>query len=188
MYYFCPKILSSNFMIGSIIGGAVGALGGVLGSASKNKAIRQQLAELAKMQRENQNWYNRRYNEDATQRADAQRLIRMTEDSIAKRNKAAAGTAAVMGTTNEAAAVEKEAGNKALADVVSQINAANENRKDAIEQQYRQRKQNLDSMAMQLNGQRQNTLDMISAGIGGAANGASLGGNFDLTKMYIDKM
>ena len=81
----------------------------------------------------NQDWYDRRYNEDATQRADAQRILTQTEESIKQRNKAAAGSAAVMGGTDESVAAAKEANNKALADATSQIAADAEARKDNIE-------------------------------------------------------
>jgi hypothetical protein len=159
----------------SIIGGALGALGGVFGGLGKNDAIKKQMQMIAQQQRENQDWYDRRYNEDATQRADAQRLLQMTEESIKKRNKAAAGTAAVMGGTAESVAAEKEANNKALADVTSQIAAAGEARKDRIENQYMARKEQLNSAMRELEGQKSSTLDLISQGLGGAASGMSMG-------------
>ena len=130
---------------------------------------------VARMQRDNQDWYDRRYNEDATQRADAQRLLQMTEESIKKRNKAAAGTAAVMGGTAESVAAEKEANSKALADTTSQIVAAGDARKDQIENQYLSRKENLDNAMRELEGQKQSDLDILGGAIGGAAQGI-LGG------------
>jgi hypothetical protein len=162
-------------MLGSIIGGATGALGGLFGSFGKNDAIKKQMQMIAQQQRENQDWYDRRYNEDATQRADAQRLLQMTEESIKKRNKAAAGTAAVMGGTAESVAAEKEANNKALADTTSQIAAAGEARKDRIENQYMARKEQLNSAMRELEGQKQSDLDILGGAIGGAAQGI-LGG------------
>ena len=62
----------------------------------------------------------------------------MTEESIKKRNKQAAGTAAVMGGTNESVAAAKEANNKAIADATSTIAANAEARKDRIEATYLQ--------------------------------------------------
>ena len=162
-------------MIGAIIGGAVGATGSILGGISKNNAIKKQMEMVAQQQRDNQDWYDRRYNEDATQRADAQRLLQITEESIKKRNKAAAGTAAVMGGTDESVAAEKEAGNKAMADAVSQINAAGEARKEQIENQYLSRKENLDNAMRELESQKQSGLDILGGAIGGAAQGISGG-------------
>ena len=162
-------------MLSSIFSGAAGALGGIFGSIGKNKAIRKQMEMLSQQQSDNQDWWDRRYNEDATQRADAQRLLTMTEESIKKRNKAAAGTAAVMGGTDESIAAEKAAGNQALADATSQIAAAADARKDQIEGQFLSRKENLDNAMRELEGQKQNGWDIVSSGIDGAANGIGLG-------------
>lgn len=168
-------------MIGTaaIIGGAAGALGGLLGSNGRNDAIRRQIAMLQQMEKDNKNWFDRRYNEDATQRADAQRILQITEDRIRKRNKAAAGREAVMGGATEDTMREKEAGNQAMADAVSQINAAGEQRKDQIEQQYRQQKNALGMQKAGLEGQMQSDSDILSNVIGGAANGVGLGMMFD---------
>lgn len=162
-------------MLGAIIGGALGAAGSILGGISKNNAIKKQMEMAAQQQRENQDWYDRRYNEDATQRADAQRMITLTEESIKKRNKAAAGTAAVMGGTDESVAAEKEANSKALADTTSQIVAAADARKDQIEGQFLSRKENLDNTMRELESQKQSGLDILGGALGGAAQGA-LGG------------
>lgn len=93
--------------------------------------------------KENQDWYNRRYNEDYTQRADAQRLLTMTQDAMRRNNQASAGTAAVMGGTTESVAAAKAANNQVMADTVSQIAADAANQKNAIEQQYMATKANL---------------------------------------------
>jgi hypothetical protein len=165
--------------LGALIGAGAGALGGVFGSAGRNKAIREQMQLLAQRQQENQNWFDRRYNEDATQRADAQRMLQITENNIRKRNKAAAGREAIMGGPTEATAREKEAGNQMYADAVSQINAAGERRKDQIEQQYLQQKNALDQQQMALEGQKQNGFDVANNIIGGAAQGFQMGSEFD---------
>ena len=162
-------------MLGSIIGGALGAAGGIFGSIGKNSAIRKQMKALAGQQRENQDWYDRRFNEDATQRADAQRILTMTEESIKNRNKQAAGTAAVMGGTEESVAAAKEANNKALADATSRIAASADQRKDAIEQQYLKRKDVIANSMRELEGQKQSGWDMVNNALGGAASGVGLG-------------
>ena len=150
------------------IGAAVGAAGGLFGSLSKNAMIRKQKAMINEKKKENQAWYDRRYNDDATQRADAQRLLTLTEESIKKRNKAAAGTAAVMGGTDESIAATKEANSHALADATSQIAASAEQRKNQIEQQYLQKKDIYDQQLMNLEAQKQSVLGSV---IGGAASG-----------------
>ena len=84
------------------------------------------------------NWYDRNYNEDVTQRADAQQLLNYTAEQIKQRNKAAAVTAAVMGSGNETVAAEKEANNKAMAETAAKIAAAGAARKDSVESTYMQ--------------------------------------------------
>ena len=108
-------------MYGALIGAGLKAAGSIAGAITSARAAKNAKDQIVKQQEDNEAWYNRRYNEDATQRADAQRMITMVSDSIKKRNRAAAGTAAVMGGTTESVAAAKEANNQALADTTSQI-------------------------------------------------------------------
>ena len=80
-------------LIGSIAGGALGAAGSIFGGISASKAMKRVKKNLQAQKEANQNWYDRRYNEDATQRADAQRILTQTEESIRNRNRQAAGFA-----------------------------------------------------------------------------------------------
>lgn len=163
-------------ILGSAIGGALGVGGAIFGGISASKAMKKVKRNLQQQQRENQSWYDRRYNEDATQRADAQRILTMTNENIRQRNRAAAGTQAVMGGTEESVAAAKAANNQALADATSQIAAAGERRKDAIEQQYLATKQNLNN---QLNGMQQaKAAGVQQAALGMAQAGADLAENF----------
>lgn len=156
-------------MIGTLIGGALKIGGSIYGGIKSAQAAKKVQQNIEKQRQENENWYNRRYNEDATQRADAQRMITMVKDDIKQRNRAAAGTAAVMGGTTESVAAAKEANNKALADVTSQIVAQGEARKDAIEGQYQARN---DAFNEQLNNVEMNRAKGISDAIGGIGDAA----------------
>ena len=118
----------------------------------------------------NQDWYDRRYNEDATQRADAQRILTQTEESIKQRNKQAAGSAAVMGGTDESVAAAKAANNQALADATSQIAANAEARKDNIEATYMA---NDNAFVEPLNQLEQGKAQAIGQAVQGVANAAS---------------
>lgn len=156
-------------MIGALIGAGLSAAGSIFGGIKASQAAKKRAEMLESQRRKNQDWYNRRYYEDATQRADAQRVLSMTEESIKRRNRAAAGTAAVMGTGTEVAAAEKEANNRIMADAVSQINAQAEARKDGIEATYRQRDAELEG---QLNGMEQGRASAIGSAISGVASAA----------------
>ena len=162
-------------MLGGIIGGAAGALGGIFGGISKNKALKRMQRAIEQQKKENQDWYDRRYNEDATQRADAQAILTKTTEAIKNRNQQAAGSAAVMGGTEESVAATKAANAQAMADATSQIAVAGEQRKDQIEGQYMDRKNQLDTQLTNLQGQKQSIFDIANSAIGGAANGFSKG-------------
>lgn len=162
-------------MIGGIIGAAVGAAGGVLGGISRNKALKQQMKMVNEQKKENQNWYDRRYNEDSTQRADAQAMLTQTAEAIKQRNQQAAGSQAVMGGTEESVAATKAANAQAMADATSKIVVAGEQRKDQIEGQYRERNNELNQQLQNLQGQKKDALSITSDAIGGAVNGFAKG-------------
>ena len=94
----------------------------------------------------------------------------MTEDSIRNRNRAAAGTQAVMGGTEESVAAAKAANNRALADAAAQIAVAGEQRKDAIEQQYLQRDAQLQEQLNNMEAGRANAIAGAVQGVSKAAN------------------
>lgn len=153
-----------------LIGSALGAAGSIFGGISASKAMKRAKKNIEAQRKKNQDWYDRRYNEDATQRADAQRILTQTEESIKQRNKAVAGSAAVMGGTDESVAAAKEANNKALADATSQIAANAEARKDNIEATYMQ---NDNAFVEQLNQLEQGKAQAIGQAVQGVANAAS---------------
>lgn len=130
-------------MIGAIIGAGMKAVGAIAGGIIQRNAMKKVEKNIEQQQKQNQDWYDRRFNEDPTQRADAQRLLTMTENSIRERNKQAAAAAAVMGGTEESVAAAKAANNQALVDATSNIAASADARKDAIEQQFMSTRANL---------------------------------------------
>jgi len=163
-------------LIGSIAGGALGAAGSIFGGISASKAMRRVKKNLQAQKEANQNWYDRRYNEDATQRADAQRILTQTEESIRNRNRQAAGAQAVMGGTDESTAAAKAANAQAVADATSQIAVNAENRKDQIEQTYQQRDSQINEA---LNNLEINKAQAISQAVQGVAKaGAGIAGAF----------
>lgn len=122
----------------------LGAAGSIFGGVKASKAMKRMKRNLEEQKRENQAWFDRRYNENATQRADAQQAISLMREEMKKRSQAAAGAQAVMSGTEESLAAAKAANNQALADATAQIAVNGERRKDAIEQQYQQRDAQLD--------------------------------------------
>lgn len=156
-------------MLGSLIGAGLGVASSIFGGISARKARRKQERMLAQQEQENQAWYDRKYNEDPTKRADTVRLLTQMQEQIKNRNKAAKGRQAVMGGTEDSTTAVKEANNKTLADTTSQIVAANEARKDAIEGQYLARKDAIQNKRMGLEAEKAAGTANVAAGVAGTA-------------------
>lgn len=156
-------------MIGALIGAGLGLASSIAGGIANRRARRKQEQMLAQQQRENQEWYDRRYNEDPTKRADTVRLLTQMQEQIKNRNRAAKGRQAVMGGTEDSTTAVKEANNKTLADTTSQIVAANEARKDAIEQQYQRNKRSIQGQQMQMEAEKSADTANAVAGVAGTA-------------------
>lgn len=156
-------------MLGSLIGAGLGVASSIFGGISARKARRKQERMLAQQEQENQAWYDRKYNEDPTKRADTVRLLTQMQEQIKNRNKAAKGRQAVMGGTEDSTTAVKEANNKTLADTTSQIVAANEARKDAIEGQYQARKDAIQNKRMGLEAEKAADTAGVAAGVAGTA-------------------
>lgn len=127
-------------MLGALIGAGLSLAGSIAGGISQRNARKRQMRELAERERENQAWFDRKYNEDPLKRASTQRLLTQMNQQIRERNNAAKGRQAVMGGTEDSVTATKEANAKAIADTTSNIVAANDARKDAVENEYMRRK------------------------------------------------
>ena len=163
-------------IFGSAIGGALGIGGAIFGGSSASKAMKQAKEMVEEQKKENQDWYDRRYNEDSTQRADAQRILTQTNEALRQRNQAAAGSAAVMGGTEESVAATKAANAQAIADATSQIAVNGERRKDQIESQYLQTKSDLNQQLQTLEIGKANAVSQAVQGM--ASAGANMAGLF----------
>lgn len=147
----------------------MGAAASIFGGVTASKAMKKVKNSLNQQKQQNQDWYDQRYNEDATQRADAQAILTKTEETIKARNRAAAGSQAVMGGTEESVAATKAANAQAQAEAASQIAVNADHRKDAIEQQYQQRDAQLTDA---LNQMEVNKAKAVSEAVQGVASAA----------------
>lgn len=184
-------------MLGALIGAGLGLASSIAGGVANRKARRKQEQMIAQQQKENQAWYDRTYNADPTKRADTVRLLTQMQEQIKNRNKAAKGRQAVMGGTEDSTTAVKEANNKTLADTTSQIVAANESRKDNIEQQYRERKNQLQNQQMGIEAEKAadtanavagvaGTAANIAATIDSGAGGAKKAPNMNVTQQQLN--
>ena len=156
-------------MLGTLIGAGLGLASSIAGGIANRKARQQQEQMIAQQQKENQAWFDRKYNEDPAKRADTVRLLTQMQEQIKNRNKAAKGRQAVMGGTEDSTTAVKEANNKTLADTTSQIVAANDARKDNMENQYRARKSQLQGQQMGLEAEKAADTANAVAGVAGTA-------------------
>lgn len=156
-------------MIGALIGAGLGLASSIAGGIANRKARKKQEQMIAQQQKENQAWYDRTYNADPTKRADTVRLLTQMQEQIKNRNKAAKGRQSVMGGTEDSTTAVKEANNKTLADTTLQIVAANDARKDNIEQQYMNRKNQLQNQQMGMEAEKAADTANAVAGVAGTA-------------------
>lgn len=157
-------------MIGSIIGGALKVGGSIFGGIAGAKSAKRQKEMIEARQQANEDWFNRRYNEDATQRADAQRMLTQTAEAIKNRNKSIAGRSAVMGGDDASIAQDKALNAQAMANATSNIVALGEARKDSIEQQYQTK---ADTLADALLKVEQDRVANIKGAVQGVAEAGS---------------
>lgn len=166
---------------GQAAGTALAVGGAIAGGIAAARSAAKQRQMIAKERNSNQNWYNQRYNEDSTQRADAQAAMTNMRNAMAERSAASAGTTAVMGGTSEASAAEKAAQNAALGQTTQQIVINGENRKDNIENQYRTRDAALAQEQLNTERQKAQSIQNATSQLSGTA-GSIFGANNKVTQ------
>jgi len=155
-------------MWGAIAGAALGAASSIAGSFAARKQAKKAEAQLEQQKKANEDWYARRYNEDYTQTAEAQRALTLAREEAQRQIAAARGRQAVMGGTEESVAATQDAVNRGIADTMSQIAAQGTARKDAIENTYLGKR---DSIAQQYMTMYNNRANAVSQAAGNAAQG-----------------
>ena len=150
-------------MIGAIAGGLLSLGSSIWGGIQANRAAKNAQDELNSQRKANEDWYQRKYNEDYTQSAEAQAAMAKAREMASEQMKAARGASAVMGGTEAGVAAQQQAANSMLADTMSNIASNATARKDAVESQY---------MAQEaaLSQQQQNVYNQQAANSTAAAN------------------
>ena len=165
-----------GFLLGAL-GLGLGAAGSAANFISQAKEARKRARALDKRERENEAWYNRKYNEVGTESASAQRALTAMRDAQQQRMNRASGAAAVSGASSESVAAEKAAANKTIGDTVSAIAARDDARKERVDDEYRREKRAIenarDNISMQ---KQQNTAAATSQALNTAGNIIALGG------------
>lgn len=169
-------------LISSIVGAGAAAIGTGISALAGARAARKERRELDRQERENNAWYDQRYNELGTERADAQAALSAMRAAQAQRMSAARGTSAVMGASAGSVAAEKAGANSAMAQTIGQINANNENNKMAIENAYLQRKNDISSRRLNMYQQQAQNLAQAGSQLSALGAGIAGGDSFDKKK------
>lgn len=130
-------------MIGAILGAVGGLASGIFGGIKSAKAAREQQRLINEQESKNNAWYNRNYYQNYMESAEAQAAMKRVENTLKKQNQEARATAAVMGSTPEAAVAQQHANNEILDNTATglaaqatqrkmQVDAANQQNQNAI--------------------------------------------------------
>lgn len=120
-----------------------GLASGIFGGIKSAKAAREQQRLINEQESKNNAWYNRNYYQNYMESAEAQAAMKRVENTLKKQNQEARATAAVMGSTPEAAAARQQANNEILDNAATglaaqatqrkmQVDAANQQNQNAI--------------------------------------------------------
>lgn len=152
-------------MWASILGGAIGLGSSIFGGIKSAQQMQKAEDELRAQRRKNQAWYDRRYNEDYLQTAEAQHMLTEARNEARRQIDAARGAAAVSGNTDVNVNGAYNAANAGLAGTAANIAAQGTARKDAVEGQYLKRDQDISQQFQNMYTGRANN---ISAAAGSA--------------------
>ena len=130
-------------MIGAILGAVGGLASGIFGGIKSAKAAREQQRLINEQESKNNAWYNRNYYQNYMESAEAQAAMKRVENTLKKQNQEARATAAVMGSTPEAAVAQQQANNEILDNTATglaaqatqrkmQVDTANQQNQNAI--------------------------------------------------------
>ena len=121
---------------------------------------------LNRQDADNTSWYKQNAYSDYTQRSDTQNLIRNLRENLDRRNRIASNMAVVTGATPEQQAVQKEQGNKIIANVYSNIGAQGQQYRDMITNRYLAMKQNFAKQRMgMMEGSARNYEKLLNNGL-----------------------
>lgn len=120
-----------------------GLASGIFGGIKSAKAACEQQRLINEQESKNNAWYNRNYYQNYMESAEAQAAMKRVENTLKKQNQEARATAAVMGSTPEAAAAQQQANNEILDNTATglaaqatqrkmQVDAANQQNQNAI--------------------------------------------------------
>lgn len=157
-------------MIGSLINTAVKGIGTVFGLSKAANAMNQAADIYKQGKKDAYTDRDRFYNEDYTQRADAQRMLALTSERLKEGRLAADRVAGVMGGPSESSSRFAEDAIKAQADTAADIAVAGARRKDEIQDAFQKRKEAYDMAEANLAKERAGQITKAVGGLWDTTN------------------
>jgi hypothetical protein len=135
--------------------GAAGSLGGAAISANASRKANKNIDNvMSDQQTKNDEWWAAKQNENYLDTAEAQAAINKAREMAESQIAEARGRQAVMGGTEASIAAARESANSMLSDTISNVAATATARKDAFEQTYLNRNNDLAQQLINAYGQK----------------------------------
>ena len=163
----------------AIIVAALSAAGSIWGANKAAKASsganEAAIAEMNAQKAQNEQWYNQKMNENYLNTAEAQAALAKAQEMAKEQMADARGRQAVMGGTDASIAATQQSVNKMLAETMSGLAATGTARKDAFDQTYLNRNNELSRQLIDMYGQKaSNSAAAGSSALSGLGNIGSL--------------
>lgn len=158
-------------LIGGIVGGLGSAVAGIVGGNATKKAAQRNEKLLKEMEESNRAWYDKEYNSNYLERADAQAAIRQTRELLKDRYKDAEGAAMVSGASEESLARQKAANNEVVSDTLSNLAAQGEAYKEGVRANYESKQNAITQQKMDMNSQKAQATAQAASGLANAVSG-----------------
>lgn len=164
-------------MVGMAIGAAGQAAAGIVGGIFGAKAARKNRRIIRAARERSKNWYDKEYNSDFTQRADAQAALTKARSILDAKYNQAQGAAAVAGATDESVAQQKAAANDTLAAVTSNIAERADAYKEKVRANYENQQAGFDEAERTNNAAMAQSIAGAASGVGNAFGALSAPGS-----------
>lgn len=129
-----------------LIGAAIAGIGSIAGGIGAAHAMNKYNNAIDQQAQDNRILFDKEYNADYTQRADAQNLLTNVRNFAKKSITRAEGQAAIAGATPEAEAIAKNQANELMATTASNIASQGAQYKAGVMDRYLAQKANLDNI------------------------------------------
>jgi hypothetical protein len=162
----CNNKIWNMGLYGSIISGAGQGAAATMGGIFSTLQMRKVKNGIKAAKQRSQQWYDKEYNADFTQRADAQSALTKARNILDAKYKQAQGASAVAGATDESVAQQKSAANNTLAAITSNIAERADAYKEQVRANYENQQAQADNAMMGYNTAQAQNIANAAAAVG----------------------